>query len=444
MRVASFQETQGDSPNLEDTIMTTRKSTRAFWMVAALGVAMGGIACAGSEAVEPGESTEATESPVISASLGDQIEKAVRDIETGRNLKEARATLDQALVDPTSTSDQRDDARLALSRYHELSGDKEAAVRVVEELLASHRIDMRYAARGLAEKRLRLLLTGSEEDAPRLPADTTVAPVAKALADHFVAGADGSTTVEILIFGRTPDDDDTVGTFNIAGAIREKKQEDCPLCNDSTNTHTSRSQTSSWVSIPAAAAADPAKELTPAKSLTVYYYDLETNRVPSRYDAYLPLPSEQIAAHLEKGEGLIAVKTREGAPPIVVLAAPRWAMLSEVEKAFANMTELPKEPTPVALNPTPRPKEIQAVVRSSYPKMRKCYETHLASVPDARGKIVMSFAIDAEGAVQDLDSSESTLTDGSLRGCFETVFSGMKFPATGGRVTVKYPISLTP
>ncbi len=108
------------------------------------------------------------------------------------------------------------------------------------------------------------------------------------------------------------------------------------------------------------------------------------------------------------------------------------------------MRELPKEPTPVSMNSNLRPKEIQAVVRSSYPKMRQCYETHLASVPDARGKIIMSFAIDADGVVQDLDSSESTLTDGTLRGCFESAFSAMKFPATGSRLTVKYPISLTP
>jgi hypothetical protein len=199
------------------------------------------------------------------------------------------------------------------------------------------------------------------------------------------------------------------------------------------------------VSIPATLAAGASKTPNLATALTVFYYDLETNRIPSRYDAYLPMQSARIAAHLEKGEGLIAVKVREGAPPIIVLAAPRWAMLSEVEKAFAAMTELPTEPTPVPLSLALRPKEIHAVVRSTYPQLRSCYETLLASAPDAQGKVVASFAIYPAGTVEDLDmTKDSTLTDATLQGCFKTVFAGMRFPATGRTTTVQYPISLSP
>ena len=426
--------------------MMTNKTSRAFQLgvAAVVGVAMSGIGCAGNEAGEPAGTADESVSAVVAATTDDGIESVIRDVESGRNLEQARVRLEQVLQDPASTSDQRDDARLALSRVHELLGDKEAAIRVVEELLASHSIEVRFAARELAAKRLRMLLTGSDEDAPRLPAEDDVAPVAEALSQFFAAGADGSTDINLLLFGRTSEDDGSKATFNISGALQKKQREACPLCSDASNLHTSRSQVSSWVSLPATLGSDSTRTPTFGSALTVFYYDLETNRIPSRYDAYLPLPSKEIAAHLEKGEGLFAVKIREGAPPVIVIAAPRWAQLSEVEKALGDMKTLPTEPTVVPLKPNARPKEIQAVVRASFGKMRQCYETHLASVPDAQGKISMAFTINPDGSVGDLDASESTLTDATLQGCFKAVFADLKFPATGRTTTVKYPIALTP
>jgi len=374
-----------------------------------------------------------------------RIETALRDVETGRNLPAARGVLEQSLADEALTTDQRDDARLALSRLYELQGDKEAAIRAVEELLGSHRAETRFASRDVAERRLRKLLTGNEAEPPSHRNPGEVAPIAGALASYFATEKDGTTRAQVLIFGRSPEEGRHSPMLNFSGALQEKRREECPLCTESVGVNSSISQVSSWVSIPSALAANPATEPSLGSSLVIYYYDLETHRIPSRYDAHLPMPSEAVARRLEAGEGLIAVRVREGVPPLVLLAAPRWAMLSEVEKAFAQMRELPKEPTPVVLDTRLRPSEIQAEVRAAYPKLRGCFETHLAAMPDAEGKIVMGFSIDADGRAQDvLATEDSTLQDAQLQRCFVEVFGKLTFPAVGKGTTVKYPIALSP
>jgi hypothetical protein len=409
-------------------------------MAGCLGVAAG---CA--QPTDAGAGAAAVEVDPGATVAEGRIETALRDVETGRNLPAARGVLEQALGDEAITSDQRDDARLALSRLYELQGDKEAAIRAVEELLGSYRAETRFASRDLAERRLRKLLTGDEAESPSHRNPGEVAPIAGALASFFAKEKDGTTRAQVLIFGRSPEEGRHSPMLNFSGALQEKRREECPLCTDSVGVNSSVSQVSSWVSIPAALAANPETSPSLGSSLVIYYYDLETNRIPSRYDAHLPMPSEAVARRLEAGEGLIAVRVREGAPPLVLLAAPRWAMLSEVEKAFAQMRELPKEPTPVVIDNRLRSTEIQSVVRSAYPKLRACYETHVAAVPDAEGKIVMGFSIDAEGRAQDVKATEdSTLQDAQLQRCFVEVFGTLTFPAAGKNTTVTYPIALSP
>lgn len=420
-------------------------ATRTTATLAAVGALLAGAACAEGEGTEPTRTVDQPAVVTAAPAIAERVEAAVRDIETGHDLDAARGVLEGVLADPAATGDQRDDARLGLSRCYELQGDEEGAVRVVEQLLASHDVSDRYAARELAERRLRVLLTGEDRSAPGPMPDGKVAPVAKALAKHFVPGPDGKTRVEILLFGRAPEEESPLGTFNISDALRELRETACPLCDDPLSVSTSRSQSSSWVSLPSVLAAGPESGPTLPTALTVFYYDLESNRIPSRYDEHLPLPSDQVAKRVETGQGLIAVRTREGAPPVVLLAAPRWALLTEVEKAFAEMRELPTEPTAVDLAPGLRPKEIQAAIRGSYKKLRSCYDRHLESVPDAQGKIVMQFKIDGEGRVKDaLPAESSTISDPTLDRCFVDAFSSIVFPSTDDEYTVRYAVALSP
>ena len=415
-----------------------------FGFAAAVGsLALAG--CTGDESVVQEDTSASALAAPTEGSAEARIEAAVRDIESGRNFEAARGALEQVIENPASTSDQRDDAGLALSRLHEIEGDQQAAIETVEKVLASHPLGSRFAARDRAHRRLRFLLTGSETEPSRPPAEEEVAPIAKVLARHFAEGPDGTTKVNLLLFGRPPETGADLGTFRISGALRDNKREACPLCDDGVSVHTSRSQHSSWVAIPTAAAGDPDQMPTLSSSLTVFYYDLRSNRIPSRYDDFLPLPSKEIAAHIEKGQGLVAVKTRDAAPPVVLIAAPRWALLPDVEAAFAQMTSLPSEPTPVTLSLGLRQNEIRAGVRAIHPELRACYENHLKSVPDARGKMVISFAIDGQGSVREVEpTAASTLADPALQQCFREAFGEMELPAIGKETTVTYPIALSP
>src|SRR5690348_3841390 len=67
-----------------------------------------------------------------------RLEQAERSLDVGRDIAAARATLEEIVRDPTTTPEQRDQARLALSRALEAGGDREAALTAVEALLASH------------------------------------------------------------------------------------------------------------------------------------------------------------------------------------------------------------------------------------------------------------------------------------------------------------------
>jgi hypothetical protein len=214
------------------------------------------------------------------------------------------------------------------------------------------------------------------------------------------------------------------------------RRDACPLCDERTNINTTSSRTGSWLSIPAYK--DRLEDW-----LTVFYFDLEQLRVPARYDSLLPMPSAEIAARLAKGEGLVVAHERRGAPPAILVAAPRWAQLASVEEALASMKSLPTEPTPVKLDPTLRPSEIRAVVRSAKKAMRQCFNDLTSRVPDAQGKVVLKFAI-RDGAVLDatIETDSASLRDGPFEQCLLGATRALKFPVTGkdGKTTVAYPI----
>jgi hypothetical protein len=182
-------------------------------------------------------------------------------------------------------------------------------------------------------------------------------------------------------------------------------------------------------------------------ALVVYYFDLGDGRIPARYDADLPIPSAEIAAHLERGEGLVVARERQGAPPVVVIAAPREAQLAQVEEAFSEMKALPITPTPVTVKQGLGAPEIQAVVRSAFHAYRACYEALLARSPTAAGKAPMRFAVLGDGSTQDVTiDASATLHDPTFDACMIAATSALVFPATGegGKTTVTYPIDFAP
>jgi hypothetical protein len=182
-------------------------------------------------------------------------------------------------------------------------------------------------------------------------------------------------------------------------------------------------------------------------SLVAIYYDREDGVVPARYEAWLALPLAELNARLDRGEGVVAVKSREGAPPLVLLAAPRQAQLAAVEESFAALKTLPTEPVRVALSPALVPAEIQGVVRGARGDVKACYETLLAKNPLAAGRVTLDFMISPSGAVQSAKvTGTGTANEDALLSCLVRVTEKLAFPSTAASAptTVRYPLDLAP
>jgi hypothetical protein len=98
------------------------------------------------------------------------------------------------------------------------------------------------------------------------------------------------------------------------------------------------------------------------------------------------------------------------------------------------------------------PKYIQQRVRDDFfPLASGCYDDALTRAPGLHGKVVFAFNIvgDARtgGIVEAVDVlSESTLRDPEVIDCMRQSFLSVVFPppASGGEVTVVYPIEFAP
>lgn len=418
--------------------MNTTKIVSLVALTAALGGCANAIDTSSAEVQQPAE-TKAAAAPASGVAL--TIEQAESALDVGRDPVKARAMLETALRDPAATVEERDEATLALSRALEASGDKERAIRSIEELMRSHGDDHRWTMEKAVSERLRQLVTGQAAHAERLdPGEETPAPpIADALTRYFTPQPDGTTVVNVMTFHGSSTDSSKRGTWNISGALKAQRRDACPLCDDTAAIHTHQSGEGSWTAIP-----KYGPKLQSA--LAVFYFDLVDGRIPARYDAELPMPSAEIAARLEKGEGLIVAKERPGSPPSIVIAAPREAQLGIVEDVLASMKSLPLEPVSVPIPLGLHPAEIQSVVRAvGFTKYRACQKALLKTTPGASGRADLAFTIRDDGKVEGAAMADSaTLRDPAFVTCMIDATSALTFAASGKSSTVKYPILMTP
>jgi hypothetical protein len=364
------------------------------------------------------------------------VEQALADVDTGKSPEASRASLGALLADPTVPKEDRARVALALATLDERAGRKDDAVSHVEEAIALGNDD--------AEKRLRVLLTGSEGPSPwaRRAGEPIVAPSAVALSRYFPAATpDRRVEIEIQSFGTQSGATD-LGTFAVGDALRQKAIESCGICDEvRTSIHTHSSSSGSWSAIPRYA---PLLE----NALVVLFVDQET-MVPARYAKWLAVPSEEIQAAFDRGEGLVAVKERPGAPPLVTLAAPRPSQLLTVEAKLAAMSELPKTPVAIKLAAGISPQEIRSGVRARFGAFRQCYDAFLGRKPGAGGKVEMSYAIRGDGSLDDVRVAlDPALDEPELRACTEKAAASLRYPRwskdASARTTVKYPIVFSP
>lgn len=387
------------------------------------------------------EHTAAAAAEPAVADAAVRVEQAERALEVGRDVAAARATLAAVTGDKNAPPDVRERAAMSLSRACEVLKDTECAIRTVEDLLAAHGDDRRWPGAEKAEKRLRKLLTGKDEkdSLQQRHLDKTSA-FAHVLAGHF-AKKDTKEPVEIslLAFGSDGHTSRDLGTFNVEDALREKAQQDCPACDDGLKLRAWFSQTDSWTAI-------PAMKSRLGGSIVAFYTHL-ADPIPARYDELLPIAMSEVTAHLQKGEGLVVAKERAGAPPVILVAAPREAQLAEVERTLAEMDKLPVSPVVVKVSPNVTQHEIKGVMRANaMPALKKCYEELLGRTPAATGKLELSFAIEGSGELTGLEAKATdTLDDATFVQCTANGVKGLRFPASGAaRTTVKYPFTFSP
>ncbi len=383
------------------------------------------------------ETTDAPPPQTEPAPMPRSVDTFLADIDLGRDLPAAKTQLEQLLGAPETAMADRSRAKLALSVIAEKLGDHERAIALVEELIEAGEGDV-------AEKRLHLLLTGNEGPiGPSLrQQELPIAPFARALAKFYPENTQSKFEIETVLFGGGDATTLRLGTFSVDEAVREREDARCPGCEHrGALVHAMTTREGSWTRIPL-----HAKKLD--SILAVFYVDLETP-IPARYESYLPIPSSEIAKRLARNEGVIAVKARNDAPPVILVAAPRRAQLADVEEKLAAMGEIPASPVAVPVAMALKPREIQGVMRQSFGRFRGCYE---AMVPKASGTATYRFAIRPDGTVQNAHLTvDHSLESPTFEACMSNAIGALTFPKGGasanggaGTTTVVYPIVFSP
>ncbi len=440
--------------------MNTKNITRTFLPALLLAA----VACDDGAELPLSAAAPNGDNPAVTeavSSLALDVERAERMLDRGESAEEARTLLLRVLEDPATTEDERTTAVLVLSRAHEALGQVEPAIAVLEAEMARHVENPSWGNKGYRE-RLRELLTGSPTaDGLEPHKKPDAVRFARFLSRYFPAADDGAVAVKMFVVGNGGRSGAELGTFDVGAGIRATLEDDCPLCTERQNIHTSRSQ-SDWTMI-------PVSESSFADALVVVYFDLGNNRIPARYEAHLPMKVAAIEELLEAGKSFVVATERAGAPPVVLLAAPRTALLEDVEKHLATLERLPTGLEVVDVPPDARsdlglsltatwlevvdvpldlrPSEIQAVIRGQYfAGARACYESVLAGKPRAVGKVTLGFEIQPDGRVASFEVkvNKGDLTEATFEQCLADAMAEVRFPATPAAVTVTYPIVFSP
>jgi hypothetical protein len=364
------------------------------------------------------------------------IDEAIADAETGRDPAAAQAKLETLLADASLSKQDHGRVALALSRVVEKT-DLERAIRLTEEAVAADDSE--------AEDRLFTLLSGQappNKYARRSPLGE-VTPAARAFAKYWPAAKpDRQVEVEMDLFGGTDSGGGPRGAFDVGAALREAAVAECGLCDTvKVDIHTHSSRESNWSAI-------PRYEAKLDHALVVVYAD-DATIPPARYQKWVAAPIADVRAALARGEGMFAVKERPGAPPLVLIAAPRPSQFGTVEDKLAQTGTFAPEPVKVALPDHLLPSEIQDAVRMRFGAYRKCYETMLTRKPGAGGKIELAFTIGNDGKPRDVAVDLSSgLQDAELASCAKAATEHLSFPAWStdpkASTTVKYPIVVSP
>jgi hypothetical protein len=93
------------------------------------------------------------------------------------------------------------------------------------------------------------------------------------------------------------------------------------------------------------------------------------------------------------------------------------------------------------------PREVvQRIMRQNFGRFRLCYEDGLKARPDLKGRVLVTFSIDASGAVTGTSNGGSDLPDAKVVACVMRSMMSLSFPQPddGKKVEVRYPLTFSP
>lgn len=121
----------------------------------------------------------------------------------------------------------------------------------------------------------------------------------------------------------------------------------------------------------------------------------------------------------------------------------------DVKVASAGKVETPVEARMTGDAPRVRgtidPERVQAVMQEAAGSFRQCYEAALRRTARLSGRVMLSWRIVEDGAVEEVGIAASTLRDEEIERCLTTRVRTLRFPRPdGGTVNVEYPLVFHP
>ena len=88
---------------------------------------------------------------------------------------------------------------------------------------------------------------------------------------------------------------------------------------------------------------------------------------------------------------------------------------------------------------------IRALIEQHRGEVEACYEAALERAPGLEGRVVVGFTIQADGRLEGVEVSQSSLGDEGAEACIASAGAGWTFAAEGGRapLEVRYPFAFS-
>lgn len=121
------------------------------------------------------------------------------------------------------------------------------------------------------------------------------------------------------------------------------------------------------------------------------------------------------------------------------------ALLFRTVVALAFVATAQMSDDPLTIQGEFDPEQVERVLRTKQPELRRCYDERLSARPELRGALRVRMEIGSTGRVTSARVIETTLADGSVESCVVKTLRALAFKRPlSGTVIVNYPMQFRP